>query len=260
MTKQELVEKKVVLEQEMAEIEAGGKFPSLLRSKEYALGEYQSQINALDQKIKDAERQEEKEAREKQAAEAADEKKRELLRGIIAQIPAEWKAEVGEDKYDGPFIKTGEGVGVSLSLKNTYIGGGRFSRGYATGTKLLVSTCHESRGFPKKKDGTFSVDKAVAFVKEQREIRAAKDARYDSDAAKLERFKAIVKPFTKYGVYGTEQEFTVSDNFRLKVKRAYGEEEKYIVWRTVSETVTAEQLQEILKNEVGAVQRDQQEA
>ena len=34
MTKQELVEKKVVLEQEMAEIEAGGKFPSLLRSKD----------------------------------------------------------------------------------------------------------------------------------------------------------------------------------------------------------------------------------
>jgi len=60
MTKQELFDEKTVLEQEQAEIEAGGKFPSLLRSKEHALAQYQDRINALDQKIKDAERQEEK--------------------------------------------------------------------------------------------------------------------------------------------------------------------------------------------------------
>jgi len=260
MTKQELFDEKTVLEQEQAEIEAGGKFPSLLRSKEHALAQYQDRINALDQKIKDAERQEEKAVKEKQVAAAADEKKRELLRTIIAQLPAEWRAEVGEDRYDGPFIKTGEGVGVSLSLKNIYSGGGRFSMGYATGTKLVVSTCHESRGFPKKKDGTFSVDKAVAFVKEQKEIQATKDARYSSDAKKLEQFKARVKPFCKYGVYGTEEKFDVSENFTLKVKRAYGEEEKYIVWRTTSETVTAEQLTQILANEVGLVKKDEVQA
>jgi len=254
MTKQELLDRKIVLEQEKAEIEAGGKFSSLLRSKENALSEYQDQINALDQKIKDVEREEEKQAIKARAAAEADEKKRALLRVIIAQLPAEWKAEVGEDKYDGPFIKTGEGVGVSLNLKNKY---SNSWSNVPSGTKLVVSTNYESRSFPQKKDGTFSIDKGVAFVKEQQEIQAAKEAKYTSDARKLEQFKKIVKPFYKYGVYGTEQTFDVHSGFSLKVKRAYGEEEKYIVWRTVSETVTAEQLAQILNNEVGKVKTEE---
>ena len=253
MTKQELLDRKIVLEQEKAEIEAGGKFSSLLRSKENALSEYQDQINALDQKIKDAEREENQQAIKARAAAEADEKKRALLRVIIAQLPAEWKAEVGEDKYDGPFIKTGEGVGVSLNLKSVY---SRTWSNNVSGTKLVVSTCFESRGFPRKKDGTFSIDKAVAFVKEQQEIQAAKQAKQTSEAQKLEQFRNLVKPFTQYGVYGTEQTFDVHNGFSLKVKRAYGEEERYIVWRTTNETVTAEQLTQILTNEVGFVDKN----
>jgi len=265
MTKQELVETKVVLEQEMAEIEAGGKFPiilglsynRLLRSKEYALGEYRSQINALDQKIKDAERQEEKEAREKQAAEAANEKQRVLLRTIIAQLPVEWKTEIGEDKYDGPFIKTGEGVGVSLSLKNIYSKTSRWSRGTATGMKLVISTNLESRGFPRKKDGTFNVEKAVAFAKEQFAIHAAKEARSTTEGAQLMRFKELVKPYWAYGVSSTEKRFSVSNTFEIFVKRTYGAEDQYIVQRTTTETVTAEQLKQILENEVPKVKKEE---
>ena len=253
MTKQELLDRKIVLEQERAEIEAGGKFSILLRSKQNALDEYQHQINVLVLKITDAEREEEKQAIKARAAAEADEKKRALLRVIIAQFPAEWKAEVGEDKYNGPFIKTGQGVGVSLNIKNKY---SNDWSNVPSGTKLVVNTSHESRSFPKKKDGTFSIDKAIAFVKEQQEIQATKEAKYTSDAQKLEQFKKLVKPFTQYGVYSTEQEFRVSDNFNLKVKRAYGEEEKYIVWRTTNETVTAEQLAQILTNEVGFVDKN----
>jgi len=192
----------------------------------------------------------EKAAKEQQAAAAADETKRQLLRNqVLCYIPASMKAEIGEDRYDGPFIK---GPDFSCSLKN--------SGGYAGGTKLVVNCNFESRSFPRKKDGTYSVEKAVTFILDQRDTKAAKEYQQDKERERLLRFKALVQPFYKYGVYGTEQTFDVHDGFSLKVKRAYGEEEKYIVWRTVSETVTAEQLQEILKNEVGAVQRDQQEA
>jgi hypothetical protein len=200
----------------------------------------------------------EKEAKQHQAAVTADETKRQLLRNqVLCHIPAEWKAEVAEDRYDGPFIKA---VGCSFSIKTSYSGGGRFSRGYASGTKLVASTNVESRGFPKKKDGTYSVDKAVAFVKEQQEIAAAREVKCSSDAAKLERFKQLVKPYSEYGTYSTEKRFAVSGTFEIFVKRTYGEEDRYMVQRTTTETVTAEQLAQILENEVGKVQRDKQEA
>jgi len=258
MNKQDYMNRKNVLEQELAKIDvAGAEYPSIFPSREHAVQEYRTQIAAADQRIKAAEMEEEKEAKRQAEANVADEKKRVLLRAIIAELPASWKAEVAEDKYDGPWIKA---IGCQLTLKNIYSGSSRFIYGTPSGTKLVASTNYESRGFPRKKDGSFSIDKAVAFILEQQEIRAAKDTREGQEVARLARFQALIRPYSKYNVYRTEERFRVSNTFEIFVKRTSGEADQYMVQRTTTESVTPEQLAQILANEVPvAKQLSQQE-
>jgi hypothetical protein len=185
----------------------------------------------------------------------ANQKLRAVLQSIVDQLPADLSASIQTDPYGEPFIRGGK---FSLEIKNCYSSNWKST---PIGLKLVASAAYESRSFPQKKDGTFSVDKAVNYVREQLSAKAARDAQRSSDAARLERFKALVQPFIEreggyeFGVYRTELTFRVSNTFELTVKRTYGEEDQYIVQRTVTETVTPAQLAQILKNEVGEAKR-----
>lgn len=225
--------------------------PTLQERYRYAaLDEIKSVIAARDRAISNYE----KEVRAHEAADVANETTRIELRQIIAQLPAEFEAKISDDKYNGPFIA---GTNCSFTIRDVY---SNSWRSHAIGKKLVVYAYHETKNLPRKKDGTFSLDKAIAFVREQLQIRVTKEAKQTSDAQKLAQFKKAIAPFcTWVSSWETEKEFTVSDGFRLRVKRLSGDDEKYIVWRTTNETVTAEQLTQILTNEVGLAKKKETE-
>lgn len=175
------------------------------------------------------------------ATEARYEKKRVELRVIALQLPTEFGVEIAEDQYDGPFLK---GKHCSFEIKK--------QGNYGDSTKLVVGCNYESRSLPRKKDGTFSIDKAIAFIREKINAKVAKEQAQGVRAQKEVRFKQLIVPFAKYGVYGLETEIRINDDCSVKIMRSYDEKkESYIVWRTVREVVTPEQLTELLTNEVG---------
>ncbi|HJS81423.1 MAG TPA: hypothetical protein VJ742_01165, partial [Nitrososphaera sp.] len=191
----------------------------------------------------------EKDARYYQIIEEKYKANREILSKLVTLFPDRFHFEIKTDNQGESFIKSSN---ITMTLRDQYASS--YMR-RPIGKKLSVSVSVENRNFPQKKDGSFSIDKIVAFIDEQTTAVRAREARLSSDAQKLERFKELVGPYYQYGIYGTKQELKVSDNFSIEVCRAYGEEEQYIVSRTTTEAVTAEQLAQILKNEVGVVDK-----
>lgn len=179
------------------------------------------------------------------------EKKDQELRVLALQLPAEWNPMV-----EGNRISTK--LGASLSIEAVYATSGRHSWrvGLKVGEKLIVSCNYEDKRFPRKKDGTFSMDKAIEFIRSESSAKAARETREGQELQKRIAFKRIVGPYYEYGIYGTEQDWNPSENFHLKA-RAIGDGE-YAVSRTVTEYVTGEQLAAILEREVGKVKKEQE--
>ena len=188
------------------------------------------------------------------ATKIANQKKRAMMEQIIVQLPTGWNCVIHVDSYDVSFI---EGDQVSLTLKNTY--SSTWSTN-PTGVKLRVSVDHEHRNFPLKKDGTFSIDKVVTYIQGEKEARAIKQSVDGEELAKLKRFNSLLKPYVRYGIYKIEETLEISEHENMNIKRAWGKEEKYLVTRSVTQEVTAEQLKQILATEATPVVREQVEA
>lgn len=189
----------------------------------------------------------------RQAADKAKEKLRTVLQAIVAQLPATWEAKVEDDHYGDLVIK---GHGCSLAIKTRY---SRYSfhRSEAAGLKLVASVGYESRSFPQKKDGSFNVDKAIAFIQQQTKVQDTKDEQLKKNYERLVRFQALVEPYVTYRPYKAEQQFRLSGTEELLVKRTYADDDQYMIQRTTTEVVTAEQLKQILANEVKPVTREE---
>jgi hypothetical protein len=171
--------------------------------------------------------------------------KEQILRGVAAQLPSEWKPTVSGNRIDTE-------IRASIELEYRY---NRDSwKATVTGQKLVVHCNYESRNFPQKKDGTFSINKIIDAIKELSAQSAARITAQAREAQTEKEFRSIAQPFYEYGIYGTSHSWNPSKNFHLKV-HALGDG-KYAVARTVTEYVTGEQLEAILANEVPKVAKD----
>lgn len=193
----------------------------------------------------------ETEARERAEQDAAKAKHLADLEAVAAMLPADWNAKVTERQYSGAFIDTS--VGVAIKLHKRYASGWRAR---PIGDKLVVSCNFQERSFPRKKDGTFSLDKVQAYADDMRAAAARRESAEKNSRSVQEQFQAIAQPFVKYVVYGKVHSWTPSQNFSIRAE-ALGDG-KYAVRRTVTEYVDGAQLAAILEQEVGRVERDKE--
>lgn len=252
MTKQELQTRKQELEVTLAGLENGAAAIPAGFTKEELIYSATEKLNSVTHDLARLDEQEKRDAAEKAKADAAKAKKRTELQGIIDHLPEDFKATLGEDRWDGPFIRTEKDA--TIELKNIYSSSWRST---VMGTKLTVNAAnYEHRHFPRKKDGTFSIDKVIAFINDNYAAKQAKQTAEGKAMEKLIRFNQLIRPYKQYQAYRVEAEFSPADNLKIKVGEHYNG--GFYVTRSTTEVVTEEQLIQILANEVPKVQRDEE--
>ena len=175
---------------------------------------------------------------------------RAILEAIVPQLPAAWNAQVCNDTFGDIWIKSDtRGIGLKNVSK---IGGEQLA--------LIVTPLHgQTRRFPLKADGTFSIKKLIDVIEEDVQTTKLTRQRLDDEAAREKRFKELLTPYCQYGPYGSRTEIQVDDRTKLIVAALQSGKFQVTVQTTTTTFLEDEELQTYLKENVKQFDREKGE-
>lgn len=180
---------------------------------------------------------------------------KEVLLEVQAALPTDLKAEFKESTEGSYWCSLKLAGKISITLVHKYGGSSSSWRHrQIVGESLEVNFWYGSKAtkYPRKTDGTFSLDKLEALVRENLEIVKAREEKLSEERTRETNLKRAVQPFYEYGVYGEQHDFREAG---LTV-RAHSDGTFSLI-RTTHETLTEEQLTAILDKEVGRKEQHQ---
>jgi len=175
------------------------------------------------------------------------------LEQIAKALPASWQAKLVMRDYHSVVGKVQIDTACDVTLHLVYRHNTSSWKRRVIGTSLEVNAVFETRRFPQKKDGTYSVDKAIAFATEQLTNYAARIKRQLTQQERVTQFDALLRPYTGHQLYSLDTSLMAGETALHIIAKENG---TFTINRTTTQQVTKDELETILASEVATRKGD----